>query len=277
MKNPKAQTPGIKAPLIRGLKTPKKSMFTPGQIKFLENNVSGKHFAEVVVLFNKHFKADFSNKQIKNFCMRKGIKNDLTGWSKRHCWSKEELSFLENLDGEKSTKELTVLLNSTFNLSLTRKQVRNACKKYRIKTRQIRCTDNSEVPLNTERIRRSWRYIFVKVAMAGPHEKRWQEKHRWIWEQANGKIPKGMLIIFLDNNPFNCTLKNLAIISRAENIMMSRFGLYTDNQEATLAGIAVVRHSLAIHRCLRKNISLEEYKRFIIRECRSRKKRSALT
>lgn len=42
-------------------------------------------------------------------------------------------------------------------------------------------------------------------------------KHRKIWEEYHGEIPKGHIIIFKDNNPKNCVIENLEMISRAEN------------------------------------------------------------
>jgi hypothetical protein len=311
----------LNAPVIRSIKTPKKSMFTPEQIKFLDNNVSGKPFAEVAVLFNKHFKTDFTTVQIKNICLSKGIKNNLPRVKNGHYWTKEKLSFLEKHAGEKNLRELTALINNDLNLALTYRKVRYACLYYKIKTAKVpnKCTqeiaafirqnstetvpclirmindtfgivfsrkqissfiqyykyktvykkNTHELPVNTERIRRSG-YIFIKVSMTGPKEMRWQEKHHWIWEQANGKIPEGMHIIFLDRNPLNCTLENLAMISRAENLIMSQYGLHTDNPEATLAGIAVVKHLLTIHSRLKKTIGLEEHRRFVSRESAKR-------
>jgi hypothetical protein len=318
LKKLKPPTVSIKDPVIGSPNTPKKSKFTPEQIKFLENNVSGKHFAELATLFNKQFKTDFTNVQIKNICMYKGIKNNRIKGG--HSWTKEELSFLEKHGGEKTRRELTALINSDLNLSLSYKEVNYACIHHKIKTAKVpaKCTQeilafirqNStetfssltrmindtfgtmfskkqvynfikyykyktvykrnlhELPVNTERIKRS--HIFIKVSMTGPKEMRWQLKHRWLWEQANGKIPQGMNIIFLDNNPLNCTLENLFMISHDENTIMSKNYLHTENPESTLAGIVVAKHFLAIHSKLNKTLGPEEHRRFITRESAKR-------
>jgi hypothetical protein len=44
--------------------------------------------------------------------------------------------------------------------------------------------------------------------------------HRHIWEQTNGRIPKGQKIVFKDGNTLNCNLDNLEIVSDSE--MMKR-------------------------------------------------------
>ncbi|RKW32704.1 MAG: HNH endonuclease [Lachnospiraceae bacterium] len=63
-------------------------------------------------------------------------------------------------------------------------------------------------------------YIEIKVKDPG----KWKLKHRVIWEEHNGKIPKGMIVIFKDNNPLNCSLDNLMLISKDENLKINRIG-----------------------------------------------------
>lgn len=55
-------------------------------------------------------------------------------------------------------------------------------------------------------------YILIKVSM----DCKMVLKHRWVWEQANGPIPKGYNIMFRDGNRLNCELSNLELISRQE-------------------------------------------------------------
>ena len=47
---------------------------------------------------------------------------------------------------------------------------------------------------------------------------KWKLKHRIIWQQANGIIPKGHYIVFKDRNKGNVVLSNLECISKKENI-----------------------------------------------------------
>jgi hypothetical protein len=46
--------------------------------------------------------------------------------------------------------------------------------------------------------------------------------HRYVWEQANGPIPKGYLIVFKDGNTLNCELANLELMSMADNASRNR-------------------------------------------------------
>ena len=53
-------------------------------------------------------------------------------------------------------------------------------------------------------------YVWVKVRTdEGANKKNWVQKHRYVWEQENGKIPDGYKIVFLDGNRLNCDISNL--------------------------------------------------------------------
>jgi hypothetical protein len=51
-------------------------------------------------------------------------------------------------------------------------------------------------------------------------------KHRYVWEQHNGPIPKGNIIIFIDCNKYNLNIDNLQMISMKENMERNRITKY---------------------------------------------------
>jgi len=51
-------------------------------------------------------------------------------------------------------------------------------------------------------------------------------KHRHIWEQRNGPIPKNMIVVFKDKNPQNIVIENLELISREENMKRNTIHRY---------------------------------------------------
>lgn len=57
-------------------------------------------------------------------------------------------------------------------------------------------------------------YIEIKVA----EPNRWRLKHRVIWEQVNGTIPRGYNVQFKNHNPQDCRIENLYLISKAEQM-----------------------------------------------------------
>ena len=48
-------------------------------------------------------------------------------------------------------------------------------------------------------------------------------KSRWVWEQANGPIPKGHVVILLDGDPMNCELGNLECVPRGVPARLNHF------------------------------------------------------
>lgn len=54
-------------------------------------------------------------------------------------------------------------------------------------------------------------YMMIRVELG-----KYVLKHRWLWEQENGKIPKGKILVFKNGNPLDLTLDNLELITRKE-------------------------------------------------------------
>lgn len=72
-------------------------------------------------------------------------------------------------------------------------------------------------PMGDERIGKDG-YIEMKVPVPNPytgHSTRYMHKHRWLWEQANGPLPKGMALKCLDGNRQNCNPANWIAVPRA--------------------------------------------------------------
>ncbi|MBL7780659.1 MAG: HNH endonuclease [Saprospiraceae bacterium] len=74
------------------------------------------------------------------------------------------------------------------------------------------------VPIGTETFRTD-EYWWIKVA-----HKKWVLKHRLLWEQRNGPIPEGYLVIFKDGNPHNFNPANFELITRKELVFRNRHG-----------------------------------------------------
>ncbi|AFH95537.1 HNH endonuclease signature motif containing protein [Providencia stuartii] len=61
---------------------------------------------------------------------------------------------------------------------------------------------------------------YVKVKIAEPNK--WELKHRLVWEKYNGKLEKGFIIKFIDDDKQNCDINNLMIISTKEHAVINR-------------------------------------------------------
>lgn len=67
----------------------------------------------------------------------------------------------------------------------------------------------------------------------------WKQVHRIIWEDANGPIPTGMKLTFLDGDRSHVELKNLMLISNKQNAVMNRRNLRSKFPEITQTGTII--------------------------------------
>lgn len=79
-------------------------------------------------------------------------------------------------------------------------------------------TPRNEKPIGSE-VFRADGYWYVKVA-----EKKWEHKHRVIWENQYGVIPKNLILVFKNGNPHDIRIENLELITRKEQVKRNRWG-----------------------------------------------------
>ena len=72
-------------------------------------------------------------------------------------------------------------------------------------------------------------YIVIKVA-----NKKWIRKHRLIWEQAHGEIPKGYVIRIKDGNKENFSLENMELITCADNMRLNTMHRFPEELKQTI-------------------------------------------
>jgi len=84
---------------------------------------------------------------------------------------------------------------------------------------------------------------YVKMKIAEPKE--WQLLHRYIWEKANGPLPKDKIVVFKDGNRYNIKLDNLELMTREENMQRNTIHRYP----------ADLRHTMRVLNKLYKTIN----------------------
>lgn len=72
-------------------------------------------------------------------------------------------------------------------------------------------------------------YLLVKIA-----HKKWVRKHYLIWEEVNGKVPKGHVLRLKDNNRDNYDISNIELISRAENMRLNTMHRFPEELKQTI-------------------------------------------
>ena len=180
---------------------------------------------------------------------------------KAHYWSEDELGDLRRWYRKYDIKECTRMLNWQFSLDLSEQQVRSATRNHRIKSGRDGCFKpgqvswnkgrsmpdaglgtrfvKGQVPVNhrevgSERVDKDG-YILVKTA----EPRTWRHKHRLVWEAGHGEIPKGYVVLFLNQDKSDCRLDTLALLHRKRLGVVNRMGLLRENAELTRTGLAV--------------------------------------
>ena len=109
--------------------------------------------------------------------------------------------------------------------------------------RQGNNTGNLPAPVGTVS-RSSDGHLLRKIA----EPNKWKLVHRLVYEENFGEIPEGMLVQFLDGNHDNCSPDNLVLVSRAEQAVINRYRLRTQDPELMQAGINVAKILIARRR-----------------------------
>lgn len=160
-----------------------------------------------------------------------------------HNWTKEEEKFLKDNVNGISVKELTSKINRKFGFNLEEKTV--MYKKKRMKLTNGLNTKYHPAKQFSERKNQNG-YIQIKI------NGKWEFKHRYIYEQVNGKIPDGYRLLFADGNIYNFDLDNLILVSTNQALIMNREGLRKKDKELTKTGKIIAQILEKIYRNDRK-------------------------
>lgn len=186
-----------------------------------------------------------------------------------HKFTAEQMKFLRDEYTKLPRKELCEAFNQRFYLALSCEQVVGCLKNHKIMSGRTGRFVKGRIPLNkgkkgisypgmeatqfkvgnvppkhkpvgSERIDTDG-YIKVKVA----EPKKWRHKHVLVWENANGPVPPGCVVIILDGNKQNIEIDNLQLTSRAEIAVANSLGLLKKDAELTKTGLLIAQVRLA--------------------------------
>jgi hypothetical protein len=182
-----------------------------------------------------------------------------------HRWyTPEEIQFVKKNIRGRPYAEMTKMFNKRFGLRITLKQMETLAYKHglrngigsfrpghipRNKGKTHKPWKGNYKPIGSERVMRFGGGSYVEVKTG---HRTWKRKHAAIWEEANGKVPKGHVVIFADRNNRNFDLDTLLLISRKELAVMNKLGLISNHKDLTLVGKTVADLKMAIGRRKRK-------------------------
>ncbi len=193
-------------------------------------------------------------------------------------YNSQHLEFLRNGYKTMNTHDLTKAFNAQFALNKTEYAIKSTLKNHKIRSGRTGRFEPGRKPWNTgikgaikpnsgnfkkghkppnrrplgsERICPKDGFILIKVAETDPHtgfKTRYKHKHRHVWENVHGPIPKNMVVAFKDGDKTNCDPENLMLISRAELLILNQHGYRKMPDELKPSVLAVTKLQVAISR-----------------------------
>lgn len=173
-------------------------IYTIEMKRFINDRQYGISRKELTMQFNQVFGTEYSINNISAYCKRNGLRNGSDG------------RFIKGQQPHNKGTKMS-------------KEVYEKAKHTMFKKGII---PHNHKPVESERVNVDG-YIEIKIA----EPNKWRGKHNVVWEQHNGAIPKGYVVVFLDRNQLNIDISNLKLIKRSELLIMNRYGLYGEDAE----------------------------------------------
>lgn len=183
-----------------------------------------------------------------------------------HIWTDDEKKYLSEIAYGKSREQIAELMSEKFGFPFTKGQIKGALYRDKISTGLTGRFEKGHVPYNkgtkgickpnsgsftkgqkainarpvgSERVNADG-YIEIKIKDDGPFKDRWALKHRVVYEEHYGPIPKGSAIIFGDGDKSNLSIDNLILVTRSQLARLNQNHLIQDDVELTKTAINVV-------------------------------------
>ncbi|WP_286237942.1 HNH endonuclease signature motif containing protein [Neptuniibacter halophilus] len=228
----------------------KKRAYTKEELEYLEAGYKEHGIPELTMMFNETFDTDKTEGQIRGILKRYGFRcgrspGDLLK-QRYKLMTSEQAQWLRDHYLHLSRKEICSAFNENFGTNLKLSQIIGFLKNNKIKSGRTGhwgtkpgwnagtagkgiCKPNSgsfkpgsepvnKKPLYTERINRDG-YVEIKIPQNDPYTgraTRYLAKHRWVYEQHHGEIPKGKTVVFKDGDRRNFDPENLVAITRRQ-------------------------------------------------------------
>lgn len=231
--------------------------------KFIVDNVQGTTVEDLAVMVNAKFGTEFTESKMRDFKRNHGLKSGRRGVPVERpseLYPKEIKDFIEAHYKGTGPKDMAELLNRTFNTKYKHSQIKCYYANHKLNSglsgrfqkgyiphnkgkKGIRLSPATEFkkghrphnwrPVGTERVVDG--YVQTKVE----EPNKWESKHKLLWENAHGPIPKNHVVIFGDRDRRNFDLDNLILVSRAQLSQLNKNALIQDNADLTRTGVII--------------------------------------
>lgn len=230
--------------------------------EYMNEICPGRLTPEVTRLLNEKFGTNYNKTQIGEVRRRLGLPVGKVYQGK--LLTKEQHDYLVSIQKNKISRNVANEMNRKFGLSLTEKQIRNYRRRNNLhsgltgrfekgQTPHNKGKKYPNMPKNSGQFKKGNRppnYVpvgtinyttdgYPKEKIGEPNQ--WVLKHRKVWEDHHGSIPKGYSIVFLDGDKTNYDISNLACLSKNEIARMNQNHLFTSDADLTKSGIGLTK------------------------------------
>ena len=207
----------------------KRIRWSDEMVRFLREHAKGRTTQELADMINEKFSTQLDKERVTFAKERYKVKSYSKAGEYRQIFTDEIREFIKESHKGNSVQELTNIVNKTFQTDFTKVQIKNHLYDHGMTTgRDTRFKKGKEhfmfKPIGSEMVDYAGR-TYVKVT-----DTKWRLKSHLVWEEANGPMPDGHLLIYLDKNVGNYQLDNLELVDHKEKIVLTHLPL-TENKE----------------------------------------------
>lgn len=227
--------------------------YTDEMVLFLQNHASGTPLKVLADQFNAQFGTDLNAKAVGACLSRRGLGNGM--FHQRSVFPENVRQFMAiNCKGNRA-REMAALLNDTFGTNYTEKQVSSYYRKHGLRSGVAA----RYMPIGTL-IFRKGEWYYEKVAEGPNSNENWKSKHIMVWEAANGPVPDGHMITFLNGDRTDYALENLALCPYDVGMEMNHAKLRFSDARLTKTGMLIAKVNLQTRAKQKKRRQADEPK-----------------
>ena len=221
--------------------------YTDEQVAYIEKIALGRSNKEIARLFNEKFNSDRTARSVATV----KYKNKIASFpNKGRKYKKHEIEYLKHISKGRSNEEIARLFNEKFQEDRTVASINairyenGAVSGVETKFKKGQESEN-KMDIGSEAVT-SDGYTIVKIKDEGKVGD-WKAKHIIKWEEENGPVPDGNVVIFADKDRSNLDMDNLICISRSQLARLNYQGLIKEDAELTRTAINIVDLQAEIH------------------------------
>lgn len=206
--------------------------YTQEQLDFLREGFKAMTVSQLTQAFNKEYGLDKSELNIHTLIgyhkLSSGKKNKPIKQTRGQPYTKEQLAYLRRLYKSKDMKTLTRAFNKKYGEKRTETAIQATIDVYKLQSKRKKGLHWSfEKKIGAERVCPNTGFIVIKIDEPSPYwsgKTRQRHKHKVVWEKEHGPLQDGCCVRFKDGDKMNCTLENLFLVSRTENMFLNHLG-----------------------------------------------------